>query len=492
MKIFFSLFFCFFIFLFKLNSQEWKIDFLNGDSIQCNSLSFDKDTISLVTQSFENKMLKRKISDLCNIEKKSFSVTVRKSQFILFFKNSSQIACNIKEIKDKFIIAETDFAGEIKIPLSKVAEIVFLEENANQVIREVDWHNRANWQILPAKFVDNFKIIEDKILLISPVIAAIDCPLKKVKISFSSLFSYDYGISLLLFSNLKKESSEAYFFTLLPYSIRLAKISNGEQNSLGDKPLKFINTEQMEPYILNYVILADSENGSFEVIVNGKEKVKFNDPNDKKLNGNKIAFICPEYFSVISNFSISEWDGKPIDNPDEKEKLSVKNSFPEKDVILLRNNDLISGSLLQISANSINFKTDFGVLDIPVDRIKKIVLCFESSEEEKRATQENQEKEGLFEIFIGDKTKFELTPIHCDGKSLQAYSPLLDSSITINISFVKNMHSIVYASKIAKQSGSIFDEILKARLMPSIDQLDQEGIEAFEKELGDIIEFLYY
>lgn len=460
---------------------QWRLDFNNSDTINCLSFSLEKSKISTHSSSFENSVLIRDFDTLLTAKKDVF--TLLSAPILLKLKRGGQFRCEALKIKDNSLIVQTGFAGSFAVPIVDISELIFLgAASSSNSISAVSWKDRSKWLFMPASFAGNFKVLEGKILLKAPLIWAIECPFKKVKISFSAFVNYDYGLSIQLFSNLKTNGLEAYSLYLLPYLVDAFKIVEGSKKSLVNKRL---NEVPVESFVVKYEIAADYETGVFEIVLNNRTKFKFNDNDEKKIAGNKVAFICSNGFNLISDLQISEWDKKPLQVAGEGSSQQMPSS--NSDTLFLRNNDCLSGTLLEVSADIVQFQTDFATLKIPIERIAKIAIKNPDNNDRKQI---GADTKFSHLIILGNSSFFELNPLSCDSKVLLAQSSMSKAPLNIDLAYVKELGKKEITSE-KTQSNSLFDEIVKLESFNfSIDKLDEKAADKMKEELGDLFDVL--
>ena len=468
--------------LFFVHGQ-WCLKFSNSDSISCSSFNLVDGKISVIQTEFENPVLTRSFSSLESAKK--FTEDRLSSPLLLRFRNSNQLLCSIEGIKDECLIVKTGFSDGFRIPLVDVSELIVSENlGISSPSTELDWRDTAKWQYLPANFAGNFKVMEGKILVKAPLISSIECPFKKVKISFSAFLNFDYGLSVQLFSNLKTNGLEAYSIHLLPYSVDALKFSGGSQKPLANKRL---NEFPFESLFTRYEIAADCEKGTFEVVLNNKARFEFDDNDEKKISGNKLAFVCAADFAVICDLRISEWDSKPLEMVGNEPSRTFHSK--DNDIVILRNNDSISGKLVQLTPSSISFKTDFATLQIPPERVASIKM--RNSNNGPLSPERDSKKKFSHRVSLGDSCFFEVTPLSSDGKVMVADTSITDSPLKIDLLHVSALHKNEASSQEVKPQ-SLFDEMLKLEGVNfNIDNLDDDTAEKIEKELGELLEVFY-
>jgi hypothetical protein len=373
----------------------------------------------------------------------------------------------------------SDAFGKIQIPLTSILEFRRPSELAKGNSEKLDCKNAKQWKVLPAKFADRISFYDGMMLLRGPIIAFIPCPYEKFKISFSAMLNLDYGLNLLFYAKLDKNESEGYVANLLPYSVTLSKKTSKTEQQIGNKQL---NEVQSDSSVIKFNVFADRENGVFNIKLNDETSFTFTDKDLLKPSGNYIAFSCPQNFAIISKLEISEWDS--ILNSNSCDTLNGNHfSAPNYDIIFMKNQDSMKGTLVDIHSEKINFKTDFGNLDVPSERIAKIAMREMPIRDENKDGDTNTTSQQI-SFNNGDTLKIVLEKI--DDKTIFATHPIL-GKLNLALDYVvKISSSMGQTEKEKRHNRSIIDDLFN---MPNI-AMDADTEEELEDELGEIINLL--
>ncbi|BCU75530.1 hypothetical protein [Luteolibacter sp. LG18] len=133
-------------------------------------------------------------------------------------------------------------------------------------------------------------------------------------------------------------------------------------------------------------LCVDRKKGVFNLIVEGRSVVVWNDPDARDVpTGGNIHFVTEDGSSIrISRIEISAWDGVIDQMPEtedlnaaeqqENEAKEAKSKEVESGRMMLRNGDSLAGDVLSIKDGLMKVKTRFSEIDLPVSRLKTISL----------------------------------------------------------------------------------------------------------------------
>ncbi len=461
---------------------DWRLLFKNGDSLACKSILLSEDgRLSISGSEFDAVEMGRAIQTLDSCRRQN--PKPQSGNFLIHLRNSDSLRGDVQEISDGTVSLRSDPAGNIRIPLAGISGFTVLDEKSSASSPDLglDWKDLSKWKILPERFAKNVSFVEGKLLLKGPVMASIPFPRSRTRISFSSMMNFDYGLALMMYAKLTKETPESYTFNLTPYSVDLRKKVPGIEKSLGNKQM---NQTPFESSVVKFEILADRDKGIFEIAVNDGARFKIVDKDEKKPSGDEIVFACPANFAIISDLRISEWDGSSM--AAEKETAAEPGDSPE-DVVFLRNNDSMKGRLVQIAGQQIEFKTAFGDLEIPAARVARIAMGTPADQGTDSGKQPPAGKHPHV-LRLGTNGSLQAGLKRIDAEKICFEHSIL-GDVSLAIGFVDAIDS--NGNGTAAAAGvSIFDEIFKTP-PGSVDALDPEIEEKLEEELGEIMNLFY-
>lgn len=142
------------------------------------------------------------------------------------------------------------------------------------------------------------------------------------------------------------------------------KLSGGEERSLGALDLPEHQTGRRRMHV---TILADRLARRFIFLLDGRVAHEFRDAQEFKANGDRsehLAFMGLDTASLrIFRISVAAWDGRVP-------RLEGEAGAPvDQDILILSNGDNIAGTAHSIELGKARFKTAFGELAIPMERI---------------------------------------------------------------------------------------------------------------------------
>ncbi|MCX7006691.1 MAG: hypothetical protein NTY53_05485 [Kiritimatiellaeota bacterium] len=145
------------------------------------------------------------------------------------------------------------------------------------------------------------------------------------------------------------------------------RAGEGEERSLGALDL----SEQMAGRKRTHVtILADRQARRFTLLLDGRMAHEFRDTQEFKAkdeHSEYIAFMGMDTASLrIFRVSVAPWDGR-VPKAENEDGVPV-----ERDTLVLSNGDNIAGTAQSIAQDSAKFKTAFGELAVPLERIASL------------------------------------------------------------------------------------------------------------------------
>ena len=145
------------------------------------------------------------------------------------------------------------------------------------------------------------------------------------------------------------------------------RAGEGEERSLGalDLPEQMTGRKRMR-----VTILADRQERRFTLLLDGRVAHEFRDTQEFKAkvdHSEYIAFVGMDAASLrIFRVSVAPWDGR-IPKAESEDGAPV-----ERDTLILSNGDNIAGMAYSIAQDSAKFKTAFGELAVPLERIASL------------------------------------------------------------------------------------------------------------------------
>ncbi len=191
-------------------------------------------------------------------------------------------------------------------------------------------------------------------------------------------------------------------------------------------------------------IKVDKEQRDIALFVNGKFLKLWKDESDFLGEGNGILFNQQSSSRIkISKIRITRWHGR-IDDAD-----SVTNRY-SNDIVRLANKDLIEGKILLVSNQLLKIQTDFGKLDIPLERIVSIDFAQQNKEI-------NNQSENLVRGFLSDFGTFSFKIEEMSRDKIIGVSPGIGKLVFLSSSFTLLQFATENSLK-SEETKNVFDD----------------------------------
>jgi hypothetical protein len=136
-------------------------------------------------------------------------------------------------------------------------------------------------------------------------------------------------------------------------------------------------------------ICADKSKNSFALLMDDTLVKQWTDPAGFAGAGTGIVFMSyNQQPARIANIQVAEWDGEITTSE------SVQHKNTDLDLVHLANKDKTSGKCVAIQAGKLSFTTDFGDLNVPLDRIA--VISF-AADKQYRARRNKHDVQAFFD-----------------------------------------------------------------------------------------------
>jgi hypothetical protein len=139
----------------------------------------------------------------------------------------------------------------------------------------------------------------------------------------------------------------------------------------GTRRLGIANLPGMESesqqFQVRFSIFCDVEKRTFAVWVNDRAAAEFQDPQAFEGTGRALTFFTMQSPQTeVRNIAVRAWDGRL--------PSAAAAAAADADLLTLRNGDQLSGEVKTMTDTSIQVETAFGSLEIPHDRVERLVF----------------------------------------------------------------------------------------------------------------------
>ena len=288
----------------------------------------------------------------------------------IYLTNGDMLYGNIVGLTAETAILQSWYAGQVTIQKPMIESIQPGAKSGGVVFtgpgKLADWTRNGNWQIKRGALSGSGTIGRD-----------LKLP-DKSRLEFDMAWQGRYlNFSMTLYTkDLKQNQGDGYMMNFSNNTVRLyRRIRNQGQHDLGYANNVNALTKRQR---LHVDIRTDKEEKSIVLMINGKRVHQWIDSQDFAGRGTGMLIYAHDRSSTIafSKMRVSPWDGK-FESTD-------KSQDTDEDAIQLVNGDKVSGSLLSIRDGRIAFKTDYGNLDLPVQRAGLITLATKGQERARR------------------------------------------------------------------------------------------------------------
>jgi hypothetical protein len=323
--------------------------------------------------------------------------------------NHDSLFGKILKLDDEFLTLDTESAGRLEIKREAVAQII-AKTSSGLIYKGPNGDDK--WKV--AENSGGKFSIEKGILKISRN-CGIGIEIKipdMIKLEFEA--SAGSSFNLTFFSDkISSYAGNGYMLTLNQNQVymQVMRGNRGGSRNLGNAELGEI---PFKPFV-RFAIFADRKNKSFSLAVEDRVIHKWFDNIKDECSGNAFVFQNNHGGSSlhIKNIAISKWDGGSETKIDEEK--------PASDIIVFANNDKVTGKVLKIAGDELTFKTDFALLDVPLERISKIIL--RGSKEEKITPDSSDIK-----AFFDSNNGITLKKISISDGIIKAQNPCFGSA----------------------------------------------------------------
>ncbi|MEN9361274.1 MAG: hypothetical protein RL095_2809 [Verrucomicrobiota bacterium] len=187
-------------------------------------------------------------------------------------------------------------------------------------------------------------------------------------------------ISALLYGDSKDASGgNVYMLTFNNNYLQAQRMTTNEGgDSMGHFPMR--NGLRSGARVSLYT---DKTTKTLSVVIDGKLVRSFTDSNDFAGKGNIIGFQGQNGQVRVTDLRVSPWDGRLPGEEGKAPKEGAANAS-KTDVCTFGNGDIQSGTLKTLKAGVATFSTNFGDLQIPLERVALLELSQEEAEKARK------------------------------------------------------------------------------------------------------------
>jgi hypothetical protein len=336
------------------------------------------------------------------------------------------------------LILETPYAGEIQLKTPMVDSISPTSETGSvyegpKSIEEWEVDNNGNNQ-------ESWTYSKEALYYKGNSNASVGLDLEGLpdmaRIEFEVAWKGNLQLYTLLWADKTKNSRNNYTIMMQHSYIRAYRYSNDQgQLDLGNAQMNEMRTwdKAKIQFFLN------RKEKEIYLFMNGQLVKKWVDAQqENEITGNALQFRASGNTTTrIKGITVRVWDGK----------LESKKSgeMGELDILLLKNGDSFSGTLLGIESDVVNFKTDFAELPIPIKRISDI-------NRGKTNRAEPRKRSGDVVLTFPTDEKVTLDLAKWSQGQIQGSSETT-GDVTIQTRFISQIQFNPYDEKIAEKSS---------------------------------------
>lgn len=341
------------------------------------------------------------------------------------------------------IILDTDFAGQVKVPRSRISK-VSIEEDRNFLyqgpVSLEDWHcmeGAKGWyynagsiycEKTDAEIVMGMKLVDE------------------CRFSFDLEWKKDPSFKVNVFTEDQNvvDSGSGYGFGVYrdPFAVTMTKVIDGKkmviERNVDIQKVNFLNLISVSKKA-HYDIYMDKNIGIAHVFVNGVHVGSYKDPNlDPGKLGQSVRLISLSNDPIrVSNIGMSRWDGVKPSSKVSRKRLGEHTGEGEQ--ILLTNADVVIGKTGLISGGLMSVQTGLGAFKIPVKSIVSIVFRNSLKRRFKRSKDE-------IKLYYRTGGSIVVKPISFEGDKLKVFHDLIGEKV-FDINAFKQIDLNIYSEE---------------------------------------------
>ena len=341
------------------------LKFANKDTLHGNLLSIEADKLTWRYPNIPEPMV-FPLSFLRGVSLGPRSETSNKGDIQLFLTNKDILPGKLVSIDKHTITIATNYAGEIKIPLPMVRQIILDTTGARVYMgpnSKDEWSSKGN--------ANSFDVANGTLSLEASTLVWTKLNLPDMaRFSFELQPKFSRG-TFLFYADDKfpRRSPNAYKLSIYSSNFEFERYTdNSGTDTINDSRFKRVRNAPIK-----VDIFVNKKDRRFTLQINGKTFGPYTDDYGQFAGkGQNIAFANESGSTMrIRNIVVSQWDGSTIPG----RVSSSSDNTKSHDTIFFANNDRASGTLISATPKQVVFKTDFAELKAPPSRISMILLA---------------------------------------------------------------------------------------------------------------------
>ena len=337
----------------------------------------------------------------------SASALVRPTGWAVTLANGDLLRGNLSGLSADTLALDTWYSGPITIPRAHIQSML-QRESEGMIVEglgeESDWTTSG-----PAPRFLGDAITFGQNTVVSRELSRMP---PKLRIDFDLRWTWHCYVRLMFYSDkLGEQNSHNAYALQIQGANRLDLHRMTRQQ--GSRQIANINLgggRSGEQQSARYTMLFDAEQGRMLVYLDDQQVADWKDLAKLDAYGKVLTLTSMQNFPVeLLALRVTEWDGRPLSNETPPE---IKEG---REVVRLRNGDLLSGKIGMIQDGKALVATSFGNLEIPTDRLGQILLA--------AAGEQPVPPTGAVRLTLFDGTQATLTAARLSRGQFEGNSP---------------------------------------------------------------------
>ncbi|MCK5843408.1 MAG: hypothetical protein KAG97_01790 [Victivallales bacterium] len=338
--------------------------FKNGDSLHGKLLSFSSKKGMIWKSPEAESEIIFKLANLREIRlgaAKNFTETCQDS---ILLTNGDELFGKIISLDSEKLIIETPFAGRLTVGRSMLESIT--PGNGKGSDTYTGPTTIDEWKVVNQNGRNGSPSVVDGIMSL-PRYTAVSRdmnppPVFKISFKFENFGSSQFSIRFCASTPDVNNRRSVYMLSISQNYVYLQRFLNNSNKNLGNVRIREFRTGKGE-----VTILCDSKKKVVIMLVNGKMKKQWSDPQFPPVGKYVIFYNQSSGILKLSKIAVGKWNGKIQGSKSEGDA--------KKDTIEFTNDDKVTGKLKSLDAKLAVFDTDYAPLKVPVTRIKQITFA---------------------------------------------------------------------------------------------------------------------